>query len=59
MIISTISRGRLVAGDEDAVGASSEVFVENHCQILARLRYQTCLASNSIAVVRHSRQEKH
>jgi hypothetical protein len=49
MIISTISGGSLVAGDEGVVGVSGEALEEYMLRILARLRNQTRLASSSIA----------
>jgi hypothetical protein len=50
MIVSTISWGSLVAGDEGIARVSGEAPAERILRILARLRYQTRLASSSIAV---------
>ena len=59
MIISTISRGRLVALDDCAVGVSGEPCGENSCVILALPRYQTRITSSSIAVVGWDIQKEH
>ena len=52
MIISTISRGSLTAGDESFIGVSGGGFVERIFRILVRALYQTRMASSSITVVK-------
>jgi len=49
-MILMISWGSLVAGDEDAVEVSGGVPPDHIFQILAGVRYQIRLASNSITV---------
>jgi hypothetical protein len=55
MMISAISWGSLVAGDEGVAGVSGKTLAERILRILARLRNQTRLASSSIAVVVNNR----
>ena len=50
MIIWTISKGSLVAGDECVVEAPVERPHEHTLQIMAGVRYQIRLMSSSIAV---------
>ena len=48
MIISTISWGSLVAGDEGVAKTSGESRLEHVLRILARVLYQIRMTSNSI-----------
>ena len=50
MIISTTSRGSLVAGDWCVVEVSGETSPERILRILARVRYRARLTSSSTAV---------
>jgi hypothetical protein len=52
MIISTISRGRRSAGDERFADVLGEAWAEQDLRIMARLLYQTRIASSLMTVAK-------